>query len=312
MKRLIASLVMVGTLLVSSPLVSNAALGDQTLKSGMTHSDVKQLQEFLKKKGHFKSSRTTTYFGTVTKSAVINFQKKYRLQADGIVGKNTYKSMGISKGVTQTVSSGSFGNRTLKSGMTHSNVKQLQETLKKKGYFKSSRTTTYFGTVTKSAVINFQKNHGLKADGIVGKNTFKALGSSKTVSTNVAVKAASTSSKSAKIVSNAKKYMNVPYKWGGSTPSGFDCSGFLVYVFKQSANISLPRTVSEIYKKGVRVSSPKVGDLVFFETYKPGASHAGIYVGNNQFIHTSSSQGVTISSLSNSYWSPRYLGAKRI
>ncbi|RFU61164.1 C40 family peptidase [Peribacillus glennii] len=311
MKKLVTSVVMAGTLLVSSPLVSSAALGDKTLKSGMTHSDVKQLQEVLKKKGYFKNSKTTTYFGSVTKNAVVNFQKKHRLSADGIAGKNTYKALGISKGSSSAVRSTTFGNRTLKSGMTSSDVKKLQETLKKKGYFKSSKTTNYFGSITKRAVINFQKKHGLTPDGIVGKNTFRALGVSKSGSNSV-VKAASTSSKSASLVATAKKYMNVPYVWGGSTPKGFDCSGFINYVFDKSANVNLPRTVADIYKKGVRVSTPQVGDLVFFETYKPGASHAGIYIGNRQFIHSSSSNGVSISSLNNSYWSPRYLGAKRI
>lgn len=74
MKKIIASFVVSG-LLLSNPLVSNAALGDRTLKSGMTHTEVKQLQEVLKKKEYFKSKNTTTYFGTVTKSAVVKFQK---------------------------------------------------------------------------------------------------------------------------------------------------------------------------------------------------------------------------------------------
>ncbi|MGE6719846.1 NlpC/P60 family protein [Peribacillus frigoritolerans] len=205
------------------------------------------------------------------------------------------------------VSNAALGDRTLKSGMTHTDVKQLQENLKKKGYFNTD-TTTYFGTITKSSVVKFQKSKGLKADGIVGPNTFKALGVKKQTSKPANV---GSTNKSTALVKEAKKYMNVPYVWGGSTPKGFDCSGYLKYVFEKSTDITLPRTVSEIYKKGTKVSKPQVGDLVFFETYKPGASHAGIYIGDNQFIHSSSS-GVGISSMDNSYWEKRYLGAKRM
>ncbi|CAH0188675.1 D-gamma-glutamyl-meso-diaminopimelic acid endopeptidase CwlS [Peribacillus sp. Bi96] len=203
------------------------------------------------------------------------------------------------------VSNAALGDRTLKSGMTHKEVKQLQEVLKKKEYFKSNNTTTYFGTVTKSAVVKFQKSKGLKADGIVGQNTYKALGIKKQTAMN------NSSNKSTAIVKEAKKHLNVRYVWGGTTPKGFDCSGFLKYVFEKSADVTLPRTVSEIYKKGTKVSKPQVGDVVFFETYKSGASHAGIYIGGNQFIHSSSS-GVTITSMDNSYWEKRYLGAKRM
>ncbi|MFK9120921.1 NlpC/P60 family protein [Peribacillus castrilensis] len=206
------------------------------------------------------------------------------------------------------VSNAALGDRTLKSGMTHTDVKQLQENLKKKGYFKTD-TTNYFGTVTKGAVVKFQKSKGLKADGIVGPNTYKALGVKK--QTTKVANVNNTSNKSTALVKEAKKYMNVPYVWGGSTPKGFDCSGFLKYVFDKSTDITLPRTVAEIYKKGTKVSKPQVGDLVFYETYKPGASHAGIYIGDNQFIHSSSS-GVGISSMDNSYWKQRYLGAKRM
>ncbi|MCK1991181.1 C40 family peptidase [Peribacillus muralis] len=204
------------------------------------------------------------------------------------------------------VSNAALGDRTLKSGMTHTEVKQLQEVLKKKEYFKSKGTTTYFGPVTKSAVVKFQKNKGLKADGIVGPNTYKALGVKKQ-SANVT----NSSNRTKAIVNEAKKHMNVRYVWGGTTPKGFDCSGFLNYVFEKSANVNLPRTVAEIHKKGTKVSNPQVGDLVFYETYKRGASHAGIYIGGNQFIHSSSS-GVTITSMDNSYWKKRYLGAKRM
>ncbi|MBU8905933.1 C40 family peptidase [Desertibacillus haloalkaliphilus] len=116
------------------------------------------------------------------------------------------------------------------------------------------------------------------------------------------------------IIANAKKQIGVPYQFGGSSPSGFDCSGFIYYVFDQSG-IQLPRTASDQYNAGTSVSKSelKKGDLVFFETYKPGPSHSGIYVGDNKFIHASSSRGITISSVNDPYyWAPRYLGAKRV
>lgn len=116
------------------------------------------------------------------------------------------------------------------------------------------------------------------------------------------------------IISTAKKYIGVPYLWGGTTPSGFDCSGFVQYVFK-AHGISLNRTCETQYKHGTYVSKSNLqpGDLVFFQnTYKAGISHVGIYIGNGQFIHASSSKGVVISNLSSSYYVSHYYGARRI
>lgn len=93
--------------------------------------------------------------------------------------------------------------------------------------------------------------------------------------------------------------------------SGFDCSGFIQYIFRQNG-VSVPRTAAEQWNKGTSVSSPSVGDVVFFETYKAGPSHNGIYIGDNKFIHAGSSRGVEVADMNNSYWKPRYLGAKRL
>ncbi|MFT8321319.1 MAG: C40 family peptidase [Bacillus sp. (in: firmicutes)] len=122
--------------------------------------------------------------------------------------------------------------------------------------------------------------------------------------------ASAASSKS--ITSIATKYIGTPYKFGGTTPKGFDCSGFVGYSYKKTGK-KLPRTAADMYKKGKKVTKKKLkkGDLVFFSTYKKGASHVGIYMGDNKFIH-SSSQGVKIDKLSNTYWKANYYGAKRL
>ena len=125
---------------------------------------------------------------------------------------------------------------------------------------------------------------------------------------------AGSTAKADQIIATAKKYIGVPYVWGGESPSGFDCSGYVQYVFK-AHGIQLNRTAETQYKHGSYVSKSnlKPGDLVFFQnTYKAGISHVGIYIGDGQFIHASSSKGVTISNLSSSYYASHYYGGRRI
>lgn len=116
------------------------------------------------------------------------------------------------------------------------------------------------------------------------------------------------------IAEYALKFKGVPYKWGGTTPSGFDCSGYIRYVYG-NFGISLPRTSAEQFNVGTAVSKSnlKKGDLVFFaNTYKPGISHTGIYIGNGNVI-SAESQGISISNINtNPYWAPKYAGAKRL
>lgn len=118
----------------------------------------------------------------------------------------------------------------------------------------------------------------------------------------------------APVVGTALSLQGAPYRNGGSDPSGFDCSGFVSYVFAQQG-LALPRTVHEQFDVGRRVSPDALapGDLVFFSTTAPGASHVGIAVSADAFVHAPSSSGVVrVERLSSPYWHSRFLGIRRI
>ena len=114
-------------------------------------------------------------------------------------------------------------------------------------------------------------------------------------------------------MNEAKKYIGIPYRFGGTDVNGFDCSGFIQYVFNRQG-IKLPRSADEQYSKGkyVPINSLEPGDLVFFSTYTEGVSHSGIYVGNGDFISATTSKGIIVSDMKSGYWFERYIGAKRI
>jgi len=112
-------------------------------------------------------------------------------------------------------------------------------------------------------------------------------------------------------------YLGIPYKWGGTTRAGMDCSAFTRAIFRETYGVELPRTSKQMYGVGRAIpqeQSLKPGDLVFFKnTYSgPGVSHVGIYLGNGRFAHASSSKGGTITPLDNPYFQPRYIGARRV
>ncbi|MGA4718479.1 peptidoglycan-binding protein [Fictibacillus nanhaiensis] len=421
LKRFIMTSTFAGAFL-AAPLIGEASLGDQTLKLGKTHNDVKELQSILKSRGYFKHKETTSYFGPITRKAVMDFQRSNGLVVDGIVGKNTYskllqksnrddqssvqkpnvskpsipnkpavttqtgkvlklnstgkevkklqedlkylgfftfykttefygtitteavrkfqisqriKATGVADAATlakvqkqvaakkQTPapskpapSKPTSPNNTpvkdnyqLKFGSKGAEVVQLQTRLKKLGYFTYPMITDYFGMVTEESVEKFQKANGLPVTGIVNTTVLNKITEVEKKPVNQPIK--SRDQITINVIANATELMGVPYVWGGTTTRGFDCSGFIQYVFAKEG-VKLPRTTAQMWNATTYVSKPAVGDLVFFETYTTGPSHLGIYIGNNQFVHSGSSTGVTVSNLNTRYWQNIYLGSKRI
>ncbi len=112
-------------------------------------------------------------------------------------------------------------------------------------------------------------------------------------------------------------YMGVPYKWGGTTRNGMDCSAMTRAIVRETYGLELPRTSGQMYQLGTpvrRAGSLRPGDLVFFriDTSGPGVSHVGVYVGDGRFAHASSSRGGVIDELSQPYFQTRYVGGRRI
>lgn len=112
----------------------------------------------------------------------------------------------------------------------------------------------------------------------------------------------------------ALSLVDTAYRYGGnSVGSGFDCSGFVQHVYRNTLGIRLPRTSSEISQVGEHAVQLRPGDLVFFNTKQQPFSHVGIYLGDNRFVHSpSSGKAITVSNMLDHYWSSRYNGARRI
>lgn len=183
-------------------------------------------------------------------------------------------------------------------------VTQIQSALASLGY--SVAVDGDFGSATARAVKAFQESRGLDADGLVGAATYRAL-----MGRELPEVSRGGSYVARRVVQTSFQYIGVPYVFGGTTPSGFDCSGFVRYVYA-NAGIWLPRAADEQFESGYAVSNLQPGDLVFFSTYTYGASHSGIYLGNGKFISATSSSGVRVDSLYDGYWGSCYIGARRV
>lgn len=314
---------------VSNTTNSSGALAtNQLLRNGSRGAQVSTLQEKLNAAGH-DAGAVDGVFGPVTERAVRSFQQAKGLVVDGLAGVQTLtalnggntaaaptptteeKPVKEEKPAAESQQQANSNSSILRKGSKGQAVTKLQSDLKRLGFFAANATGLY-GDITVEAVKRFQRQHGLLVDGIAGSQTFTKVsrlindkndgdGSQVTEDFNIM-----------NVIADASELLGVPYVWGGNTPQqGFDCSGFICYVFKQS-DVHLPRTVAQMWNVGKSVTTPAVGDIVFYETYQKGPSHAGIYIGNNKFIQAGTSTGVTISDMNSTYWAPKYLGAKRV
>ncbi len=163
--------------------------------------------------------------------------------------------------------------------------------------------------------MRFQKKHGLEVDGVVGPQTLGALGIRRQAEPSRPAppkkSVSKPSSRGARAAAVAQRYLGIPYRWGGESPeTGFDCSGFVMYVFSR-VGVSLPRVVSAQFRVGepVRRGGLRPGDIVFFD----GLGHDGIYIGGGRFVHSPHSGDVVkISSLHESWYASRWVGARRV
>lgn len=312
-KSFIASTATAGIALLTAPSISQAYADPSTItKQEFVSADVplvygeegqavKTLQIHLNKLGFYELEIDGIY-GPHTERAVKRFQLRHGLIVDGIAGVQTISALHSLLHVPKIRE----GWQYVQYGDKGQEVSRIQKRLQALGYYEAP-VDGIFGILTERAVKNFQRDHGLLVDGIVGPNTRGALHTSYAAKHSRTSRVASTKNG---LVADALRFLGTPYEWGGESPGGFDCSGFIQYVFKMNG-IHLPRTVSAIWNYGISVEQLRVGDLVFFETYKKGPSHVGIYIGGGKFIHTSS-DGVEISNMNMLYWRKNYLGAKKI
>jgi peptidoglycan DL-endopeptidase LytF len=176
----------------------------------------------------------------------------------------------------------------------------VQRNLQTLGYYTVPAMTGRYDNATTESIKNFQSAYGLPVSGTVNDATSTAID-------HAVVKK--------KLVQDTTNYLGVPYLWGGTTPKGFDCSGFVHYMFNQHGVNMARNTSAGLYQTGTAIDRARLqpGDLVFFAVNTPGTiSHVGFYIGNNQFVSATSSKGIDVQPLDTGYWSKYYVGAKRV
>ncbi|MFC4557337.1 NlpC/P60 family protein [Virgibacillus kekensis] len=303
-------------------LQNNQLLEAEKLQYGQHSKAVRVLQFKLNELSYYNDDIDGD-FGILTEHALKKFQVDHNIKVTGQAGKLTLLAI-IDEEKEKYMNQITEMSDSIYPGMHGKDVKIVQRALHYFGYYDGEIDGIY-GPLTQKALEVAEEKHGIELVEEVSPSSLTTLynkedktaeteqktvkESEETTAPNEKVEV--TSPNYSNVIDTAYSLIGTPYVWGGEAPGGFDCSGFIQYIFKTQGKVT-PRTVSDTWNFTAPAGSPSVGELVFFETYKPGPSHMGIYVGDGKFIHAGASRGVEVSNLSNPYWDQRYLGSRRV
>ncbi|MBM7569880.1 NlpC/P60 family protein [Aquibacillus albus] len=315
------------------PMLQNEVLAQAKELEYGEHSDaVRVLQHKLNQLSYYDKEIDGEY-GVLTEYALKKFQYEHDLT---VTGQADIETLSVIKRVEKEkyLQPLTSIKETYHPGDKGEDIAKLQEALYYFGYYKAEVDGIY-GPITDQALKNFQRDEGLEVEEEINEKIVNKVFTAESTTDSTSQESKSTPKQTtqtqekktiskkvqkvpeeanyavSELITVAKQHIGTPYIWGGTTPNGFDCSGYIKYIFKK-LGIQLPRTVSEIWNITKPVNNLSVGDFVFYQTYKPGPSHMGVYLGDGKFIHAGESRGVEISEMSDSYWTQRYLGAKRL
>lgn len=302
-------------LIVLFPAMGKTASLD--VRVGQTHSQLATLQKILAEL-KYQPGRTDGFYSMLTVKALEQFQRDHKLPITGRPDAATNDLLYAQK--TSVVISGR------KENVVITQPQEKTNSLAGRTEQKPVPQTSVAPVTVERESTNSTYNSDRPAPAVVSTKAAPSLTKSKGKTSRPVLETDNEDGKGKnlwekqqggnadKLLKIAGKYKGVPYRFGGTTSKGFDCSGYTQQVFKE-LGISLYRTADQQFLQGIPISKNKLrkGDLVFFSTYEPGASHVGIYDGAGKFWNASSSKGVIASNLNDPYyWGTRYIGARRI
>lgn len=315
------------------PMLQDQLMFDvQGLQYGDNSDSVLHLQTKLNNLGYYDDKMDGKY-GLLTEHAVKKFQSNNKITVNGKTDLETIETLVIVEQQEEAIELNKIIMQ-LNEGDRNEDVRFVQEKLFLLGYYKD-KVDSIYGPLTKQAIIDYQQVHfpsevpvDVPTNNVLEKEINKDTKQITPTQENkpeeskpeeikqaeikqVREQSAETNENHQTLIEHATALKGIPYVWGGTTTNGFDCSGFIQYIYGQDGT-TIPRTVTDIWNFSSPVTSASIGDLVFFETYKSGPSHLGIYIGNGDFIHAGVTHGVSTANLNDNYWKSKYLGAKRI